>query len=223
MRLLRPSATLPTVVLWLAATLFLAGSVLRLAPHTPVPVHIGFNGVVDRYGDKMEVGCILLALAVIGLLIWIALEVMRQRTQRHHAFVAAQIVLLTAFCSIDFLIGAQIFGPSVGMNADIPRFHMAAMAMLFAAIGAFLGKVPQNPWVGVRTCWSRSSRLSWEKSNRLGGRLMFWIGAAGLLFAPAVPQPQGFRMLIAGVLLSAVACVFESWRVWRSDPERTKF
>jgi uncharacterized membrane protein len=196
MRSVRTSTTLPIVVLWFAATLALAGGVLRSAGHTSIPVHIGFNGVVDRYGDKIEVASMLVILAAIGALSWLGLEVMRRRTQRSHAFVAAQIVLLTAFFSIDFLMGTQIFGRSVGI-ATTPRFHMAAMALLFAAIGAFLGKVPQNPWVGVRTYWSQSSRLAWEKSNRLGGRLMFWIGTAGLLIAPTVPQPQGFRAEVA--------------------------
>lgn len=218
----RTSPTLPAAILWIAATLALSAYVFRLPPGTSVPLHFGFNGTVDRYGSTGALAAFLLGVGVVGAFGWMSLDLMRQRTQRLHAYVAAQIALLMAWGVIDLIEAAQVMGRSVGLDATTPRFHMAALALLFAGIGAVLGKVPQNPLVGVRTYWTRSSRLAWEKSNRLGGRLMFWIGVVGLLIAPMSPQPLGIRMLIGSVLLSAAACVFESWRVWRSDPDRMK-
>lgn len=223
MKSLRTSPTLPAAILYLSGTFALVICILRLAPGVPVPLHIGFAGTVDRYGSRGGLVAMLLTMAAVAAIGWTALDIRRERTQRLHAFVAAQTVLLIAFASFDLVEAAEIFGLDMGLDTATPRFHMATLAMIFAAMGAMLGKVPQNPLVGVRTYWSRSSRLAWEKSNRLGGRLLFWIGVAGVLIAPVVPQPDGFRMLIVAALLTALACVVESWRVWRSDPERTAF
>ncbi len=83
-----------------------------------------------------------------------------------------------------------------------------------------MGKVAPNALVGVRTPWSLTSKLAWEKSNRLAGRLFFWGGLVGVFLAPVAPAPLGMRVLLAAVLLIGAVTVLESWRVWRSDPER---
>jgi uncharacterized membrane protein len=219
----RPSPMLPLAVLLGAAELTLAECILRFGPNVSVPMHTGFNGVVDRYGGRSEVAGLLVGAAIIGGLSFVVLEAMRRRSMRPRAFVTAQVVLLIAFGLIGALQAGQVFGAAAGLDVSSPRFHMATLAVLFTAVGAFLGKVPQNPLVGVRTYWSLSSRLAWEKSNRLGGRLLFWFGVAGLLAAPFAPEPRGFQALILAAALTAALCVFESWRVWRFDPERAAY
>ena len=62
-----------------------------------------------------------------------------------------------------------------------------------------------------------------DRSNRLAGRLFFWIGLAGLAAAPFAPQPLGVYALIGAILIAAALSVLESWRVWRDDPERQPF
>jgi uncharacterized membrane protein len=52
---------------------------------------------------------------------------------------------------------------------------------------------------------------------------MFWLGAIGLIASPFVVQPTGMISLIIAVLIAAAWSVFESWRVWRADPERQPF
>ena len=100
---------------------------------------------------------------------------------------------------------------------------MMVFGALFVVIGAFLGRVAPNPLVGVRTPWTFKSRLAWDRSNRLAGRLLFWLGLASVLSAPFAPQPAGMIAVVAGVLAAAAWSVFESWRVWRSDPQRQPF
>ena len=99
------------------------------------------------------------------------------------------------------------------------RATMAFQGLVFLGVGAFLGRTRPNPVVGVRTPWSRRSRLAWDKSNRLAGRLLSLLGIAGLLAAPIAPQPLALHLLNAALLAVAVVSTFESWRVWRGDPD----
>ena len=97
---------------------------------------------------------------------------------------------------------------------------MGFLALIMLATGVFLGKTGPNPFVGVRTFWSLRSRLALDRSNRLLGRLWFWLGLAGLAAAPLAPEPLGTMALIILIMGTVAAAVVESWRVWRSDPDR---
>jgi uncharacterized membrane protein len=100
------------------------------------------------------------------------------------------------------------------------RLTTCLLALMFLAVGSLLGKAAPNPFVGIRTYWTMKSRLAWDKSNRLAGRLFFWIGAAGLLTALFVDSALVTAVLIIAILLAAAVSVIEGWRVWRTDPER---
>jgi uncharacterized membrane protein len=152
---------------------------------------------------------------------WLVLEAMRRRAERPAGLMWAQIVLLIVSALIGALHAWLAFGSAANVGvADAPAAKLAGLSLLMLGAGALLGKVGPNPFVGVRTFWSLQSRLAWEKSNRLGGRLIFWIGVIGLCAAPITPEPLGMQSLIAAVLLAAAASIFESWRVWRTDPDR---
>ena len=62
-----------------------------------------------------------------------------------------------------------------------------------------------------------------DRSNRLAGRLFFWIGLGLILAAPIAPQPAASIAMPVVILVAAIWPVFESWRVWRSDPDRQPF
>lgn len=104
-----------------------------------------------------------------------------------------------------------------------PALQMGGVSLLFLAVGAFLGRVGSNVVVGVRTPWAFKSKLAWEKSNRLAGRLLSLLGLTGIVVAPFAPQPAGVLVLIGAVLVAAAWSGFESWRVWRADPDRQPF
>lgn len=206
----------------------IAGIALMVAiqgPTVPLPVHFNAGGGVDRWGDRSEVGGLLAGLAVIGALIALGIgwEASHHEmgSSRNRSLRAAQVVILVTFVAVTGLI---LFTSLSGGGVAPPAGSlMAGTSLLFAAVGAFLGRVGPNPFVGVRTPWTYKSRLSWDRSNRLAGRLFFFGGLIGLAAAPFAPQPVGMSLLIAGVIAAALWSVFESWRVWRGDPDRQPF
>ncbi|WP_421732013.1 SdpI family protein [Brevundimonas sp.] len=84
------------------------------------------------------------------------------------------------------VLGLTLSAQTLG---DLPpegtaRLSMAGLSLILLGAGAFLGRVAPNRLVGVRTPWSYKSRLAWDRSNRLAGRLLFILGLAGLFVAP---------------------------------------
>jgi uncharacterized membrane protein len=198
-------------------TIFFAG------PTELMPVHWGPDGLADGWGTRELVGGGIAGLGFLTLLVagGMGLAAGRSRAAaRARALRFGQLVVLLSLTLVGLFVGSASLSGMTSINGALP---MAGVALLFLVIGAFLGRVGPNPVVGVRTPWTFKSKLAWERSNRLAGRLLFLLGLGGLVTAPFAPQPLGIQALIAGVLIAAVWSVVESWRVWRSDPDRQPF
>lgn len=201
-----------------------AGAGIALAGPTEVmPTHFGFDGQADVWSGREVVGLTVGAQGLGVLLIGGAIGGFARRSEdpaRARTLRMAQLVVLLGF------LGAALFSGGIslaGLTSIAGPAPMAGLSALFLVIGAFIGRVGPNPVAGVRTPWSYKSRLAWDRSNRLAGRLFFLIGLAGLALSPFAPRPLGLEILIGAVLLAAAASVFESWRVWRTDPDRQPF
>lgn len=209
-----------------AAIAAVALGVWRLGPTGPLPMHVSAAGQVDRWGDRTEAALVLgFIAATAGAVALLCTELERRgKVAPGHgvSWIVGRIVGLAAPA---FAAGAIVLVSVGGLSspADVDglaRMTMGFISLVFLGVGAFLGRTRPNRVVGVRTWWSLRSRLAWDKSNRLAGRLMSLLGIAGLLAAPLAPQPLGLHLLNAALLLVAGLAVFESWRVWRVDPDR---
>ena len=195
-------------------------AILRWGDTGPIPMHFGWNGAVDRYGERGEATATVGAMALLTLFAPFAIRALsRRRLDGPGEFREAILMLAGVTSLISALVAALAFG-LVG-EASAGLGVMWAVGAILAVIGAYVGKVEPNALIGVRTPWSFASRLAWDKSNRLAGRLFFWIGLAGVFAAPFLQQPAGLQGLAILILAAAGLAVFESWRVWRADPDRT--
>ena len=220
--------TLADTVAAIVSLLILTGAawIAIYGPETPIPVHFDAAGQADRYGSRYEVAAVLAGLALLNLLVaWmtgrqaasVADPVRRKGLQR------GQWLSVLIMGAVAAFIAWASLGPAAASGVSHPGAAMAFTAFILLITGAVLGRVSPNPFIGVKTPWAYKSRLAWDRSNRLAGRLMFWLGAAGLIASPFAAQPAGMITLLAAVLIAAVWSVFESWRVWRTDPDRQPF
>ena len=209
----------------IAAQASLAGYIALRGPTTPIPMHFDWSGAVNRWGGRGEAALVVGGMACLSAILTLGLGQLSLRKGsggaphklRHSESLGLGIT--SASCG---LIAAMTFGWIHQGDASV-RLQMAFLNAIFLLLGAYLGKVGPNALVGVRTPWTFGSRLAWDKSNRLAGRLLFWGGLTGLIAAAFVPQPLGLHATIIGLLAAGAASAFESWRVWRTDPDRTSW
>ena len=192
-------------------------------PTELLPIHWNASGQADDWGSRELVGGALVGLALLTLLLGGGMALAADRADdpaRRRALRYAQLVVVLTLPLIGLLVASASLSGATDIGGALP---IALMSFVILLIGAFLGRVGANPFVGVRTPWAFKSRLAWERSNRLAGRLFFLIGLTGLLTAPFAPQPLGLYALLAAISVAAVWSVVESWRVWRTDPDRQPF
>lgn len=192
-------------------------------PPELLPVHWNASGQADDWGTREVVGGVLIGMALLTVLLGGGMGAAARRTDdpaRARALRYAQLVVVLSLPLISLLAASASLSGTTDIGGAIP---VALMSLLFLLIGAFLGRVGPNPFVGVRTPWAFKSRLAWDRSNRLAGRLFFVIGLAGLLTAPFAPRPLNLYVLLTAIVAAALWSVVESWRVWRDDPDRQPF
>lgn len=198
-------------------------------PDGLVPVHMDLSGTVDRWGTRREAAMVMALMTGVtaAVALYCAFVKRDPKTAAHAArsprgFMAGRIIGLVApACGLALIAAMTFGGVEPGQNQEpMARLVFGGVSLIFLVIGGLLGKTAPNAFVGLRTYWSLTSRLAWDKSNRLAGRLFFWIGLVGLIATPFVAPAIATPVLVGAAILTAVLGIAESWRVWRIDPDR---
>lgn len=227
----RPGLTLVDVLSALVVAAMAVGAALAWLnlPEGRYPVHMGLSGEVDRWAGKGEFITGLVTLTAVnalvaGLMAWFVRNptMGRQVERAGPVFAVGRVVAVFGIAfgaAILLALGFGLIRPGENQTMTI-RLIMAFVSLVILAVGEPLGKARPNALAGVRTYFTLTSRLAWDKANRLAGRLFFWIGLAGLAAAPFAPQPYAVLGLAAAIVVSIIWTFIEAWRVWKSDPER---
>jgi uncharacterized membrane protein len=99
---------------------------------------------------------------------------------------------------------------------------LTPICLAFIIIGALIGRVPPNAFIGVRTPWTLASRLAWDRTNRLLGRLFLLTGCVALATTAASSMLTTTLVLAGGGLIAAGWAVVEGWVIWRNDKDKDK-
>lgn len=191
---------------------------MQLPADAQLPIHWNAQGEVDGYGSKF-MGLLLLPLITAVLIpgvVWLTrLDPRRDHVEQSQKFLtvvmAAIVVLMTG-------IHLGIVLASLGHAVPMDRVAGSLIGVLFIVIGNYLGKVRSNYFMGVRTPWTLSSELSWNKTHRLAGKLFMVTGIASTLAALTVGGVVAIVTMVTTLVLTAlVSCVY-SYVVWRQDP-----
>src|SRR6202011_202774 len=131
---------------------------------------------------------------------------------------SAKAYLATWIGTLVVLAGAHlvIVLAAVGRPANIVTVTSLLVGGLLIVTGNYLGKARSNFFFGIRTPWTLSSDLSWDKTHRLAGRVFVAIGAA-MVIAGLTRSGAVFGVVL-GILLALIVMVtIYSYFVWRDD------
>lgn len=130
------------------------------------------------------------------------------------AYGVAWITVVSLGVIAHFGFVARATGADLNADALLP----AALAIGLVILGNYMGKVRSNFFFGIRTPWTLSSDLSWNKTHRLGGKLLVLTGLALLPLAFLIENPS-LSAIVGGASVTAVAVllVVYSYVIWRRD------
>lgn len=206
----------------LLAAMFVASAITWPMVPERFPMHFNLQGQVDRWGSRADAPLPLLLLPAIcaGLyLLMLLLPRIDPGRANYDRFVTAYWVIRFVVLAHMAVLHTLVLLSTLGHVFDIGRIMLISLGVLFLVLGAILGKVRPNWFVGVRTPWTLSSKLSWTHSQRAGGWLFIVLGPVTFV-AAILPPPWNLGVALTGPVLGTLGLVLYSYLVWRRDPER---
>lgn len=179
-----------------------------------VPTQWGFDGQVS-YGGKGTLW-LLAALGPVQALLFQflpRLDPKRENYDKFRGFYETFAALFPLFTSLVLaFILTETFRPG---TINVGRTVGALVSLLFLVLGAFMGKVKTNWFMGFRTPWALSDPDVWNKTQRLGGWVFFLAGLVNLPLALLVPEKVFFFILMGTLFLGILLTYLMSWKWYR--------
>jgi uncharacterized membrane protein len=105
-------------------------------------------------------------------------------------------IIVAAFTSfVTFGAAVQLL-VATGSPLNLQRLVVAAAGGLLVVAGNYLGKVPRNHLIGIRTPWTLSSGYVWERTHRFAGPVFVLCGLVLLLYAMVNEGQPNPRMVL---------------------------
>ena len=209
-----------SAVVLAAMVIVTAWGLSQVGPDAEVPIHWNASGDPNGYGSAL-VAFVLVPLITLGIVALMAvvprIEPRRENLQRSgSAYRSVAIALVLLMLAVHIAVVVAGTGNPVPMGALIG----GGVGLLFAVMGNVLVTVRSNFMFGVRTPWTLSSDLAWDRTHRLIGRL-FVIGGIGMVALALTGQLLWVISVMLGfIVVVLIVAVVYSYRVWASDPDR---
>ncbi len=185
-----------------------------------IPFHWNIQGEVDNYASKplgllMSPGLIAFMTILLAIVPRIEprLENLQQSQKAYKVLWGGVLVMMLALHLITI-------SAALGYEENVPMLMAFLMGALFMAIGNYLGKIRSNFMFGIRTPWTLSSDIAWNKTHRLGGWLFFATGLVTFLSGFYRSGELTFGLLLGGLFLSLPILFGYSYWVWKGDSNR---
>jgi uncharacterized membrane protein len=205
--------------LLLAAMFALAATTWGSAPDR-IPVHWNIAGQVDRWGGRFE-GLLSIPLLALGIyLLMRVLPGLDPGRANYAAFAGPYATLRLAIVVVMAALYALLVLWVRGVRVSIAVWVPLLIGALLVVVGNLLGKVRPNWFVGIRTPWTLSSTLAWNRTHRAGGWLFVLMGVLMMLCAALRAEWALWTMLAVGGA-GVLGLVVYSYVLWRRDPDKT--
>jgi uncharacterized membrane protein len=142
--------------------------------------HWNAKGQADGYMSKFW-GLFLMPIISLGMfllfLIIPRIDPLKANVAQFRKYFNRFIVLMTVFLFYLYLLTISW---NLGARFNLVHFLAPAFAMVFYYAGVLTENAKRNWFIGIRTPWTLSSEAVWDKTHKLGGRLLKVSGVIAL-------------------------------------------
>ncbi|MHC1480481.1 SdpI family protein [Frateuria aurantia] len=202
---------------WLLLAVLLAAS-LHLYPRWPAQIATHWNGEGEADGFQGRMAALLWPFGWIGSLMALQAAVPRLSRRRFADPSLRRIWgrLMSAVQAVVAMAGLAIGCHGAGIRVPVALMEGAGLSVICIVAGNYLGKLPRNGWIGIRTPWTLASDEVWARTHRQGGPLMMLAGVVCLMLMAAGAAPRWLLWPPLGA--AAWSCVYSWWLARQSRP-----
>ena len=206
-----------TNIILVSLVLFSFGIGIYFYPQMPEKMasHWNIKGEVDGYLSKFW-GLFLMPIILIGVvLLYLTapkIDPLKKNIEKFRKYFDGFIVLLLLFLFYFYVL--TIFW-NLGLKFDIGQAIIPALAVLFYYCGVLLEKAKRNWFIGIRTPWTLSNDVVWDKTHKIGGKLFKIAGIVaifGIFF-----QKYALFFILAPIILVAIYTIIYSYIEYQKE------
>lgn len=213
--------TKTSIIFLIILTLIGLALSLWVYPKLPemVPSHWNAAGEVDDTMSRNMITFLLPGLSlVVGLLLLYLpnIDPLRCNVER---FRRVYNLFIVGFAAYLIFIHVLILLAGLGIEFNMTYLLIPPASLMMFGIGFVLEKTRPNWFLGVRTPWTLSSPVVWEKTHRLGGQL-FKVSGGVMLLGLIVSPEVAFMIMIGAILLTTIVLIFYSYFAYQEEKSR---
>lgn len=167
--------------------------------------HWNVRGQVNGYMSKIWGLFLMPFLSVVLFLLFILIpkiDPLKENIKKFRKYFDRFVVLIIGFLFYIYLLTILW---NLGVRFNIIPILSPAFGILFYYIGVLAENTKRNWFIGIRTPWTLSSDKVWEKTNKLGGKLLKVVGVIAVF--GAFFQSYALLLILAPVI-AVVAYAF---------------
>lgn len=192
------------IILAIILAFFGLGIYLFFYPQMPnkMASHWNAKGMVEDYTSKFW-GLFLMPIISLGLFLLFIfvpkIDPLKENIEKFRRYFDSFTVLLFLFLFYFYLL--TIFW-NLGIRFSIPQFLSPVCAILFYYCGILTENIKRNWFIGIKTPWTLSNDMVWEKTHRISGKLFKISGI--ICFLGTIFPDYAILFIISPVILAAV-------------------
>lgn len=117
------------------------------------------------------------------------------------------------------ICGAMMYALALGVKVSVSGIMIAALGLMFVAIGNYLPKCRQNHTIGIKVPWTFASEENWNATHRFGGRV-WMIGGVVMMLAAFLPTGWSAGVTVAAAVILSVVPIVYSYCYYRKQVQR---
>ena len=182
-----------------------------------IATHWGFDGQPDGYGSIPFAVFVPYLCLLAGH--WLCILVTAKDPKNQNRNWKPIRLVLWIMPVLSNVCGAIMYSLALGVQVSVSGIMIAALGLMFVAIGNYLPKCRQNYTIGIKVPWTYTSEENWNATHRFGGRV--WIvGGAVMMLAAFLPAGWGVGVTITSAVLLSVVPIVYSYRHYRKQVQR---
>jgi uncharacterized membrane protein len=185
-----------------------------------IPTHWDIHGEVDRWSNRLWGTWLIPLMLPVLWGIFRALPHIDPRGENYAKFASTYEWIVVSVLAFMLVLQGVVLAAATGHEVPMQRVMPFGVGVLFLVIGNLLPRARSNWFVGIRTPWTLSSERSWERTHRVGGYVLVFIGVAMIVTAFVAPA-RGLILLPFIVFPVVILLIAYSYLVWKQDKRQS--
>lgn len=206
---------------WIPLLLIVAAVAVSIFYYPKLPeqmaTHWDASGQPNGFSSRFLGAWLLpLIMAVVWLILRAVPHIDPRRTnyEKFSGMYDALVILILGFMLVMHVV---VLMAATGAPIKMERVAMPIVGAFIAIMGLLIPKAHPNWFVGIRTPWTLTSDLSWERTHKIGGPLFVMLGLLMVVTTFIMPE-VAIWVLVAAVVGIVIFLFAYSYQVWKEDP-----